>query len=535
MKQNSILNSKKIRKVFFLYLTAILFFAFSAFSTSGVSYVSAQMLDTTHDRVQTMLDPGMERIGTVTPRSAREVGRSRLAIGCEMLPRDYGDFEEFKAYIPPLGLARIRLHAGWAKIEKERGVYDFEWLDRQVNFLLENGLEPLLETSYGNSIYPGGGGPSLSDGLPHGEEALAAWDRYVDALSKHYSHVKDWACWNEPNNKKENTPEMVAENNIRTARMIKKNIPDARIAGLIISWPDAGYTRRYMQVLKDREALGLFEWMVYHDYSPNPDSCYGNVKKWVDVVHEFVPEMKIWNGESGATSDPHYSAPISSGKWNTELTQCKWNARRLIGDLGHGYESLLFTFYDPAYDHPERYSHRVDPLWIRTRNDRFMKRMGLVKCNEDFKVLKVKPAYYSCQNIASIFDARMETAAVDAQVRLGGPVKTAVESAEKTAEKTAEKNELKTCIYVFRQTETQYPLAAYWDCSSHPENSNATRPAFVTLRGVTFKEPVWVDVISGAIYAIPPEKVTKDGDAVTFEVPIYDAPGIITEKALVIK
>ena len=52
-------------------------------------------------------------------------------------------------------------------------------------------MNVLLETSYDNSIYPGGGGPSLSDGLPHGEEALVAWDRYVDALASRYDYIKD--------------------------------------------------------------------------------------------------------------------------------------------------------------------------------------------------------------------------------------------------------------------------------------------------------------------------------------------------------
>ncbi len=55
------------------------------------------MLDNTHDRVQTSLKPGLKRIGTIKPRSAKEVGRSNIAIGCEMLPRDYGNFEDRKS------------------------------------------------------------------------------------------------------------------------------------------------------------------------------------------------------------------------------------------------------------------------------------------------------------------------------------------------------------------------------------------------------------------------------------------------------
>lgn len=217
------------------------------------SLVCAEIpIDYTHDRVQSSLDPGFKRIGTITPRSASEVGRSNIAIGCEMLPRDYGDFEQFKSYIAPLGIKRIRLHAGWAKIEPKKGVYEFEWLDKQVNYLVEQGMDVLLETSYGNPIYPGGGGASLMDGVPRGEEALAAWDKYVDLLSKRYAHIKDWSCWNKPDIGKGNTPEMVADNNIRTAEIIKKNIPDAQIAGLVLAGMNMQFTEKYLQELQNR-------------------------------------------------------------------------------------------------------------------------------------------------------------------------------------------------------------------------------------------------------------------------------------------
>ena len=39
------------------------------------------VIDDAHDRVQTTLDPMMNRIGTLLPRSAKEIGPTRLAIG----------------------------------------------------------------------------------------------------------------------------------------------------------------------------------------------------------------------------------------------------------------------------------------------------------------------------------------------------------------------------------------------------------------------------------------------------------------------
>lgn len=477
----------------------------------------SQMIDNTYDRVQTTLNPGFKRVGTIMPRSAREVGRSNFAIGCEMLPRDYGNFENFKEYIAPLGIKRIRIHAGWAKCEKVKGVYDFEWLDKQVNYCCKQGLDVLLETSYGNSLYPGGGGPSLGDGLPRGEEALKAWDKWVEALAIHYKgKVKDWATWNEPDGCKLNTPEILADNNIRTAEMIKKHIPDARIAGLVAASPKRlRFIEDYMKVLKEKNKTGLFEWMIYHDYTLNPDRCYSVVQDFKTVVHKYAPGMKIWQGESGATSSPHYSAAISSAEWNSELTQAKWNARRMLGDLGHDVESLIFTFYDPAYDHPERYTRRVDPIWIRTRSDRFMKRMGLIKCNEDFKVLKVKMAYYTLQHIASVFDSSLERVKdLDAKLDCGK----------------------ETVVYGYRQKGTQFPLTVYWDSSNHPDNDNTTTPGQLTVKAMKFVEPVWVDVVSGAIYEIPADRVScVDGNTSFKDMPVYDAPTFITEKTLVIK
>jgi hypothetical protein len=229
-----------MRTAISLAVLAALAFLGPAFTARGGDAVP--MIDNTHDRVQTTLTPRLKRIGTIKPHGAKEVGRSNLAIGCEMLDRDYGDFEQFNSYIEPLGIKRIRLQAGWAKTEKIPGVYDFAWLDRQVDYLLAQGMDVLIETSYGNPIYRGGGGASLSDRLPSGEVALAAWNTWIGALASRYKDkVKDWSTWNEPNNCKTNTPEVVADNNIRTAEIIKKHIPDARIAGLVVSSPNVRY------------------------------------------------------------------------------------------------------------------------------------------------------------------------------------------------------------------------------------------------------------------------------------------------------
>lgn len=488
----------------------------------ALSLNAAILIDTAHDRVQTTFEPKFARIGTVAQRDARETGMSRIALGCEMLPRDYGDFDSFKEYIAPLGVARVRLQAGWAKLEPEKGKLDFSWLDRQVDYLRERGISPILETSYGNTLYRNAGGPSLSDGLPRGEEGLRAWDDFIDKLAAHYKdRVTEWFCWNEPNNDpKLNPPELAADNNIRTARLIKKHNNAAKIGMLTMSWPDIEYARRALNAMKKENALGLFTWVVYHDYSVNPDSSAGNVARLDKLAKSYAPHLSLFNGESGATSDPHFSSPISSGKWCTELTQAKWNSRRVIADIGRDIDSLVFTVYDPCYDNAKRYTAtgKIPKYWIRRDADHFMKRMGLLKCNEDKQVVKAKIAYYSMQNIASIFDSKIKTAKFPVALR-GDLLPSAV------------------AIYRFRREGSGEKILAYWYCTNHPENDNiSTEAVFVADKGSEFADPVLVDVITGAIYEVDRSAIGKTRDGKTsYALPLYDAPLLLVDKSLVIK
>ncbi|MBQ9456268.1 MAG: beta-galactosidase, partial [Thermoguttaceae bacterium] len=159
----------------------------------------AQMLDRSDTRVQTTFSPGANWnvLGTVRPKSAPEITAGQnWTLGCETLDRDYIFWETYKEYVAPLGIRRIRLQAGWAKTEKEKGVYDFAWLDAVIDDAIARGLEIWLETDYGNPIYPGGGDWDLGAGFPVSEEGLAAWDRGVEALATRYQgKVRDLAMW----------------------------------------------------------------------------------------------------------------------------------------------------------------------------------------------------------------------------------------------------------------------------------------------------------------------------------------------------
>lgn len=84
------------------------------------------------------------KLGNLKTFSANEIETSRWPIGGETLDRDYADYHFYKEYLGPLGAKSIRLQGGWAKCEQEKGVYDFEWLDKIIDDALARGVKPWI-------------------------------------------------------------------------------------------------------------------------------------------------------------------------------------------------------------------------------------------------------------------------------------------------------------------------------------------------------------------------------------------------------
>ncbi|MBC8011875.1 MAG: chitobiase/beta-hexosaminidase C-terminal domain-containing protein, partial [Burkholderiales bacterium] len=72
-------------------------------------------------------------LGTVKPPRARDIADSNWSVGGETVDRDYTVFAAYRDWLGPLGAKRIRQQAGWAKCEKQLGVYDWAWLDECVD------------------------------------------------------------------------------------------------------------------------------------------------------------------------------------------------------------------------------------------------------------------------------------------------------------------------------------------------------------------------------------------------------------------
>lgn len=468
-----------------------------------VSPLSAQVIDDTPTRVQTTLDPGLNRLGTLRPKNVSEISTSRWTIGCETIDRQFTDYATYKEYLAPLGIKRIRLQGGWARTEKWKGVYDFAWLDYIIDDARSRGLEILLETSYGNPHYSDGGGATLGANFPRSEEALAAWDLWVEAMATRYKDkVKDWSMWNEPDHM---APEEIAAFNIRTSEIIKRVIPDARIAGLVWAWPDPKKIEPALKYIAEKGKADLFYWIVYHAYTANPDASQWPVPKVRELVQKYTPHLKLWQGESGTQSEFCLDGAISKRPW-TELTQAKWDTRRMLGDIGNDADSLVFSFADINKRHKNLHSD--------------MLRYGLVKtagAEQGYKVLKVKIAYYAVQNVVSVFNDSIELV-----------------SELTSIERPKGEKEKRTASFLHKHKETGTSICVFWDKSGTPSDFNVHDFATVTLEGVRFEEPVWVDVVTGNVYEFPKDRMKIVKNKLVIEnVPVYDAPTFIAEKRII--
>lgn len=478
-----------------LIKNAILILGISILSLSNIV---AQFIDKSNDRVKTPISISYKKIGTIIPRSTKEVESARITVGCETLDRDYADFNAYKSYLPPLGVKKIRLQAGWAKCEKVQGTYDWKWLDEIIDFAIANNIEPWLEASYGNPIYAGGGARGLLNSVPTSAEGYAAWDRWVEALTTRYKdRVKEWEVWNEPDHPmQKNEPEVVAKFNIRTAEIIKRIQPDAKIAGLAFaSHANTAYLDRFLKVISDEGKLDLFHWVSYHSYAFRPEDSYKGVMSLKAVIEKYSNTLLLRQGENGAPS--HYLPSYALDKYYwTEYSQAKYDLRRLLGDLGRDIETSVFTIIDIAY--------AGKPSVLNAK--------GLIQSDLTKAAIRPKVAYYAVQNLASIFNNSLKLM-------------------PNFTYKLDETDSIS--VFGYQNLSTKKSLVTLWKDNKIPNNSFETSPTDIKLENVNFTKPVYVDLLTGHVYEIPRKGWEKVDNRYTFkQIPVYDSPVLIVDRSI---
>ncbi|MBL9205702.1 MAG: hypothetical protein JNN01_11490 [Opitutaceae bacterium] len=435
------------------------------------------------------------------PRAAREISGSAWSIGCEVLDRDLADYQKFRQYLGPLGAKQARLQAGWAKTEQQAGVFDFKWLDAIVDDMRGQGVQPWLQLSYGNPIYPGGGGRMLGDGVPQSPAALAAWDNWVRAVVRHFrGRIEAWEVWNEPDGSTQMSVIDYANLFTRTAEIIRAEQPEGKIYALSLS-TNVVYAEAFLLCLREQGKVSLIDAITYHGYPMNPDDT-SLADQLRAVLQRHALEIPIRQGETGAPSARGTSGALG-GFPGSEVTQAKWILRRMLAHHARGIPFNLFLLMEFDYAGQPHTG---------------MNSKGLLKANADKSVAYPKQAYQAVQNVCTLFDdtfVRVPNFAYHAYAR--HPL----------------------AVTGYRQKITGAPLIALWYHGEVPTESLEPSPYKVDLLldGMEFKDPVIADLRTGVVYEFPANHVSTvaPGRVLVRKLPVYDSPIVLAERSMVLR
>lgn len=452
-----------------------------------------------------LLETGCTRsvvdIGVLRQKTLSEV-HNDLIIGCETLDRGYADYHAYKEYLEPLGMRYIRLQAGWAKCEPKRGEYDFSWLDSIIDDAVSRGLEPWLELSYGNPVYPGGGTPLLSGGWPRGKDALEGWKAWVRALATRYKEkVHQWEIWNEPENnmrREGRNPAEMASLAFETALILKEIDPDAIVAAYGIGRPrHSNGVADLISLLADKlRASGqahLIDAISYHGYHYIPEDPYfveaDSLKAILAKCNWIIP---VWQGESGAPSVGYMGGAISDYPW-TEVSQAKWALRKILCDHAHGIRTGIFSIADMNYASTDE---------IKKKNYK-----GLLSTDDHNQVLRPKMAYDAVRNLVSVFD-NLQTVCDSLAVKVYAD---------------------SAMVYLFQEEVSGMHSAVLWKAGAAPKDECVKTPVKVVLNESCGRHPVCVDLLSGYVYR--PYVRRCMGTTVLKNVPFFDSPVVICDES----
>jgi hypothetical protein len=196
----------------------------------------------------------------------------------------------------------------------------------------------------------------------------------------------------------------------------------------------------------------------------------------------------VYQGEAGCPSILEWTHALANYPW-TEYSQAKWDLRRMAGDRVRGIPSSIFTIIDLRY---------TDML----------QSFGLIRSNLQHQFIYKRPAYYGVQHMASFFDDEVKPVG-ELEYVSNSPRKMTVAGFEKQST----------------------PVVLVWHNNAVPSDDLRWDSVVLTVRNVTFRDPVYVEMITGKVYQLDENTCNNDGTDVKFtQLPVWDSPVMIAER-----
>ncbi len=474
----------------------------------------------------------MKKIGTFAPRSSKQIRASKIGVGFECVERKmWDDTEELYRAAGELGVKHARVMTGWFRCEREKGIYDFEWLEKIVNKLLAQGIRPWFCVCYGNKLYCDSPADDAAGYPPlFSEEARTAWTRYATELATRFrGRVTHFEVWNEPNcsgfwKKGPDYGEYVDLVRI-TSTAIRACNPEAKIiggaSGMSISWW-IGHHDIYEYI--KRGICPLIDAFTFHRYHILPEL---NRPEDLRMLRAMFDEnggkhVELWQGESGCTSKSAETEAFANLPVNEEI-QVKVALRSIMTDLKNG---LDYTCYFTMSDYKYYYRNGLLP------KPHFF---GLVTFDDP---PRRKPVYHGIQTLANLFDE--DTVPCDT-------IKCQLDLLPFPPEQrfTFQEKLIQMQLATFRRK--GYPLVAWWmpadlipEIAGNPPYQPFNALFRIWTPGLNIRTPVLIDPISQEVFEperfddpwlkkrkcdLPPMDLSA--------IPVRDYPMILTDREAV--
>lgn len=459
----------------------------------------------------------LKKIGKVTPKSSKEINYSKIGLGFEKLDRDVFDPEKAYDKVAECGVKWARIQSGWQRTEKQKGVYDFAWIDAIVDNFLSRSIQPWICLCYGNPLYTEmakqvfgavGCPPIFSD------EEKQAWTNYVKAVVERYKNkVTYFEIWNEPDGdwcwKHGANAKELGEFTIATAKAVKEANPEAKTIGGVLCRTNIAFLNSALST-----GMGQYlDFISFHEYTHDERRVFEKVDTFRAIAKAYNPNIELIQGESGSQSKSNGHGALRTGAWTEEI-QAKQLARHTIADL---MTEVHFTSYFSCMDMIEALRGDVNNKASYLDYGYF----GVLGASFDENGRSSgeyykKPSYYTLQNICSIFAEEFKLCTIPAIVKS--------QYSGRKFDYQPERYELTTGGF-----EREHGKAfVYW----YPSNIMTTSyESSITIEFFTqYNKLQLIDVIDGTIYEIPQSMIEDLGDGVyrISELPVKDTPLMLT-------